>query len=139
MTRERLQRLLVTARGDEHEDAHLPGARAEDVEQQGGDGDAEHHAGHELQRAAGALTVGGADGDHRGDRRERGPRVRQQRRGDVPRDDRGGGRLDDREHASAQADASGAGGTADARDERRRTDHLSLDSRQVSARFTRRL
>jgi hypothetical protein len=52
---------------------------------QRGDGDAEHDAGDELDGAAEPLAVRGADGDHGGDRRERGSRIRQQQDRELPR------------------------------------------------------
>src|SRR6185369_577049 len=55
---------------------------------------------------------------------------------ELPGDDSGGGRLYDREQASAQAGASGGGDAAQAIEDEIRTDHSLIDSRQASPGFT---
>jgi hypothetical protein len=96
------------AHGQHDEHADLPGAGADQLDEDVGHGETEDHAAHELQGAAGPLAVSGADGDDRGDCGECRARVGQQQGREVPGHDGRGRGLHDRQHAPAQAGAGGA-------------------------------
>jgi hypothetical protein len=67
-------------------DSDLPRARAGRGRDRGGDADAEHDAGDEVERLPAAGAGSGAHRDHRRDRREEGPRVVRDQAREPPRE-----------------------------------------------------
>ena len=92
--------------------ASCHGAGADQVDEHGGEREAEHDAGDEVQRALAVLAVRGADRDHGRDAREDRLRVRQQQHAQVPRGQRGDARsgriASEREEQAAVGETEGS-------------------------------